>query len=100
MPDIGFIIDVSEEEIAKERRKARELRKSQWWQRKVARGECYYCGRATPPGELTMDHLVPLIRGGRSSRNNLVPACKDCNDKKKYLLPLEWEEYLDKLGNR
>jgi 5-methylcytosine-specific restriction endonuclease McrA len=43
---------------------------------------------------LTMDHVVPLIRGGRSIKNNLVPACKECNNKKKYLLPMEWEEYL------
>jgi 5-methylcytosine-specific restriction protein A len=26
-----------------------------------------------------------------------VPACKDCNNKKKYLLPIEWEEYLKTL---
>ncbi len=38
-----------------------------------------------------MDHLVPLVRGGKSSKGNLVPACKDCNNKKKYALPWEWE---------
>jgi hypothetical protein len=27
----------------------------------------------------------------------VVPACKDCNNRKKYLLPLEWEEYLESL---
>jgi 5-methylcytosine-specific restriction endonuclease McrA len=43
-----------------------------------------------------MDHLVPLARGGRSTKNNLVPSCKDCNNKKKNMLPLEWEEYLEK----
>jgi len=41
-----------------------------------------------------MDHLVPLSRGGKASRNNVVPACKECNSRKKYLLPLEWEEHL------
>jgi 5-methylcytosine-specific restriction endonuclease McrA len=41
-----------------------------------------------------MDHLVPIIRGGKSTRGNVAPACKECNSKKKYLLPLEWEEYL------
>jgi len=41
-----------------------------------------------------MDHLVPLIRGGRSVRGNTVPACKECNNKKKYLLPIEWDCYL------
>ncbi|MGC4119805.1 MAG: HNH endonuclease [Myxococcales bacterium] len=44
-----------------------------------------------------MDHLIPVIRGGKSTRGNLVPACKPCNDKKKYLLPTEWAQYLDTL---
>lgn len=41
-----------------------------------------------------MDHRVPLVRGGRSTRGNLVAACKPCNTAKKYLLPAEWEAYL------
>ena len=44
-----------------------------------------------------MDHLVPLTRGGRSTRDNLVPCCKVCNNQKKNMLPLEWEEYLEAL---
>jgi 5-methylcytosine-specific restriction endonuclease McrA len=47
-----------------------------------------------------MDHVVPLIRGGRSSRGNVVPACKECNNKKKSLLPVEWGEYLHRLAER
>ncbi len=46
------------------------------------------------PKELTMEHVVPIIRGGKSFKGNVVPACKECNSKKKYLLPIEWEEYL------
>lgn len=41
-----------------------------------------------------MDHVVPIVRGGKSSRGNIVPACKECNSRKKYLLPMEWDEYL------
>jgi 5-methylcytosine-specific restriction endonuclease McrA len=41
-----------------------------------------------------MDHLVPIVRGGKSVAGNVVPACKDCNTKKKFLLPTEWDEYL------
>lgn len=44
-----------------------------------------------------MDHVVPLVRGGRSTRGNVVPACKTCNNKKQLLLPVEWEEYLHRL---
>ena len=92
-----FISDVSDEEIRRERAKARELRGSQWWKRKRAAGICYFCGRHFPPGELTMDHIVPLIRGGKSTKGNVVPACKECNNKKKHMLPLEWAEYLERL---
>jgi 5-methylcytosine-specific restriction endonuclease McrA len=44
-----------------------------------------------------MDHLIPLIRGGKAVKSNIVSACKACNSKKKYLLPIEWEEYINQL---
>jgi 5-methylcytosine-specific restriction endonuclease McrA len=44
-----------------------------------------------------MDHLVPVARGGKSTPGNVVPACRECNSRKKYLLPIEWEEYLQKI---
>ncbi len=86
-----------EEHIKREKRKAKELKKTRWWRRKLERGICYYCGRRVPPEELTMDHKIPLSRGGLSTRENIVPACKECNSKKKYLSPWEWEEYLQLL---
>jgi len=90
-----FISEVSDAEIKKERAKARAMRHSTWWKRRLAEGRCFYCGKALPVQELTMDHIVPLVRGGKSSRGNCVPACKECNSKKKHLLPIEWEEYLN-----
>jgi 5-methylcytosine-specific restriction endonuclease McrA len=81
----------SAEVIRRERAKARELRQSPWWKRKRAKGICHYCGQTFPPGDLTMDHLVPLVRGGRSTKGNLVPACKDCNSTKKHKLAFEME---------
>lgn len=92
--DSFFLSPLNDEEIKKEKLKAKELRKSRWWKEKCAKGVCYYCGRQVGRENLTMDHVVPLIRGGKSTKNNLVPACKECNNKKKYLLPMEWEEYL------
>jgi 5-methylcytosine-specific restriction endonuclease McrA len=86
-----------EEFIKREKAKARRLRKTRWWRRQVERGICYYCGRRVPASELTMDHKIPLSRGGTSDKSNIVPACKECNNKKKYLLPWEWEEYLKRL---
>ncbi|MGD0887178.1 MAG: HNH endonuclease [Thermodesulfovibrionales bacterium] len=94
-----FFLTVSEEEIRKERTKARDLRKTQWWKRKCSPGICFYCKKKIQPKELTMDHIVPMIRGGKSTKGNVVPVCKDCNNKKHYLLPTEWVEYLERLKN-
>lgn len=92
-----FISYATEEDIRRGRAKARELRKTQWWKRRCAEGTCYYCRRKVKPKDLTMDHIVPVIRGGRSTKSNVVPACKECNNRKKHMVPLEWEEYLESL---
>ncbi len=89
------IVDTDDIVVDRERRRAWELRQSQWWKRQLDRGRCYYCGKPFPPHKLTMDHIVPLSRGGKSNKGNVVPACKDCNNKKKYMLPIEWEAYLE-----
>jgi 5-methylcytosine-specific restriction protein A len=72
-----------------EREKARELRATPWWKQKIQMGICYYCENRFQPQELTMDHLVPLARGGQSTKGNLVPACKECNAKKKLHTPVD-----------
>jgi 5-methylcytosine-specific restriction protein A len=89
--------DIDETFVSRQRQKARALRESQWWKRQLARGQCHYCGRSFSAKALTMDHIVPMSRGGKSTRGNVVPACKACNNKKKYMLPIEWEEYLETL---
>jgi hypothetical protein len=89
--DPMFAPVLDDEEIRRERAVARALRSTAWWRRKTARGLCHYCGGRFSPRELTMDHLIPLIRGGRSIKANLVPCCKPCNQQKSHLLPMEWE---------
>lgn len=88
---------VEEEQIRREKDKARRLRQTAWWLRKVHPGVCHYCHREVGRTRLTMDHVVPLSRGGKSTKGNIVAACKECNNKKKYLLPIEWGEYLSLL---
>ena len=82
-------INKDEKHIAHEKAKAKELRKSGWWKQKLAAGVCHYCGQKFLPEELTMEHIVPIVRGGKSVKSNVVPACKECNNKKKYLTPVE-----------
>jgi 5-methylcytosine-specific restriction endonuclease McrA len=84
-----FDMRVDPAQIAKERAKARELRRTNWWQAQIQKGVCHYCGRKFPPSELTMDHVVPLSRGGRSTKGNIVPCCKECNNGKKYTMPVD-----------
>ena len=95
-----FFIPADDEHIRREKAKARELRKSQWWKNQLGKGQCHYCGGRFHPGELTMDHIVPVIRGGCSSKGNVVPCCKECNSRKKYLLPMEWAAYMESLKKR
>lgn len=96
--NMNFFDTADEQHIRREKEKARELRRKLWWKQRIEQGLCHYCGNKFSPHELTMDHVVPIARGGTSSKGNVVPACKECNNKKKYLLPLEWEEYLNGLG--
>ncbi len=94
MIDDYFSDVVDDSVIRREKDEARKLRKTAWWQRKIGSGLCQYCGKKVKPAELTMDHIVPLARSGRSVKGNLAPACKECNTKKKTMLPIEWD--LDK----
>ena len=94
-----YFVSADEAHIKREKGKARELRASQWWKRKRSTGVCHYCNGKFRPADLTMDHIIPITRGGRSTQGNVVPACKECNTRKKYLLPTEWEEYLQKLSS-
>ena len=84
-----FDMRVDPAQIARERAKARELRRTNWWQAQIQKGVCHYCGKKFPPSELTMDHIVPLSRGGRSTKGNIVPCCKACNNDKNSTMPVD-----------
>jgi len=40
---------------------------------------CQYCGRRLPREDLTIDHIIPRSRGGKSTWENVVLACSSCN---------------------
>ena len=97
MSGIDDFDGIDDAEIRRQRAIARELRKTRWWQQKTSSGKCYYCGKKTAYKDITMDHVLPLTRGGKSTKDNLVPSCKKCNTAKKSMMPLQWQEYLEKL---
>lgn len=44
---------------------------------------CTYCGTPeTKDNPLTIDHIIPLIRGGSDARDNKCVACRRCNRRK------------------
>ncbi|WP_227751056.1 HNH endonuclease signature motif containing protein [Microbacterium sp. R1] len=52
-------------------------------------GRCAYCGVVAVA--LTMDHVVPIVRGGTHSAGNIVPACMSCNVHKQGRFITEWK---------
>ena len=79
----------SPESIKREKEKAKFLKASVWWQNQLEKGECHYCAQTFEKKDLTMDHIVPLSRGGKSTKGNVVVACKPCNSDKKYYTAAE-----------
>ena len=81
--------DAVQRSIKIERNRAKKLRKSPWWKTQIQKGLCHFCQQVVGADHLTMDHLVPLARGGKSTRGNIVPACQACNKKKQLGTPVE-----------
>lgn len=70
---------------ARRRAKVREARGSfngsDWLERlALFNYRCVYCG--SKRRKLTVDHWIPLSRGGTNSKGNIVPACSPCNSHK------------------
>jgi len=59
--------------------------------------KCAYCGRVLTPETVTIDHKVPLSRGGSSYIMNIAPACGGCNSSKRATTA---EEYMIRLGKK
>lgn len=82
LPELFMPADT--EHIKKEREKAKTLKKTDWWQNKLKAGKCHYCGKNFPKNALSMEHLTPLVRWGKTIKNNVVTACKKCNREKSH----------------
>lgn len=57
-------------------------------------GLCYYC---ESDGVLTMDHFIPITKGGKHEKENIVPACVRCNCRKGNLMP---DQFLQKMARQ
>ena len=43
---------------------------------------CQLCGSKPPASQLTLDHVVPRVHGGKTNWTNIIAACKKCNHSK------------------
>jgi 5-methylcytosine-specific restriction endonuclease McrA len=50
---------------------------------------CQYCGAMPPRKNLTVDHVIPRSRGGKTTWENVVTACDKCNGRKGNRTPVE-----------
>lgn len=56
--------------------------------KKLYTSPCFYCGSLF---DITIDHIVPISKGGHHSIGNLASACKSCNSSKKDKLLIQWK---------
>jgi 5-methylcytosine-specific restriction endonuclease McrA len=65
------------------------------WNRAASKceGRCWYCG-CLPEDDLTVDHAKPRSRGGQNRDENLLPACRYCNNEKGNLTVSEFRKFV------
>lgn len=51
---------------------------------------CYYCDKRISGKKAHIEHMVPLVRGGRHAPDNLCASCGSCNSRKSTKLISEW----------
>ena len=56
---------------------------------------CHWCWEKFPINKLTLDHVIPLSKGGSDTKDNLVPACAHCNCSKRAKDPEEFNKTLE-----
>lgn len=81
-----------------------EITKEEWFEvMNKYEWKCLYCGCDLTKYNRSMDHIIPISKGGRNIKENIAPACKHCNSSKKdkylheWLHPLHLREVLFKL---
>lgn len=57
----------------------------------LSAGKCFYCDKL---GKMTIDHYIPLSKGGINTRGNIVAACSTCQSQKFNKMP---EVFMDEL---
>lgn len=56
---------------------------------------CYWCEKILDSTSATLDHLIPLSKGGTNGSDNFVLACEDCNKNRRNNMPGQTKNSLD-----
>ncbi|WP_071517334.1 HNH endonuclease [Geitlerinema sp. PCC 9228] len=59
------------------------------------RYQCQSCGKTATKCQLTVDHIIPLVRGGKNDISNLQTLCRRCNQRKKNHLDPRFQRHFD-----
>ena len=86
----------------------KEIKDKNWWRnwsenrvdivkfKKESEKICHYCGKKiTNKDELTVDHVIPVSKGGENAKDNFVISCKTCNREKANLSAERYTEFLN-----
>jgi len=57
--------------------------------------QCQSCGKTALETDLTIDHIIPLSRGGQNDISNLQTLCNTCNLKKTNNIDNRFRRYFD-----
>lgn len=60
-------------------------------------GHCQLCGRKISLDSMTLDHVIPLSKGGKDTMENIQSACSICNRMKTDILPMEFMEKITEI---
>lgn len=81
--------DKRRHEATRRRRGSGKISRDEWMAVVAEAGSCcFYCGAAVE--KITIDHIIPLAKGGVNKAANLVGACTKCNASKAAADPIEW----------
>lgn len=81
------------EETKSKRRKFNDTEKKIVYAK--TKGRCALCGRFMNYDEFTVDHILPISKGGTNNMDNLQATCLVCNRIKQDILP---QDFMDKIG--
>lgn len=65
---------------------------------KSTKGVCAHCGKPLKTSTMTVEHIIPIMRGGTNSMENLTALCEECNTMKNNLIYLPKSFYMAIMG--